>query len=66
MDDIYVKMIQRSDTTENWMLHNPILDKGEFGYDTIKKAFKIGDGASKWSELSFYSEIIDGGDYTSS
>lgn len=66
MQDLFVKMIQRSDTTENWILHNPVLNSGEFGYDTVKKAFKIGDGVSKWNELSFYNEIIDGGDYASS
>ena len=47
MQDLFVKMIQRSDTTQNWNLHNPVLADGEFGYDTEKKAFKIGDGKSK-------------------
>lgn len=66
MQDLFVKMIQRSDTTQNWSLHNPILEDGEFGYDIEKKAFKIGDGKSKWNELFFYNEIVDGGDYSSS
>lgn len=63
MSNILVKMVQRTDTSERWETYNPVLMKGEIGYDTDKKAIKIGDGVSKWKELSFYSDVIDGGEY---
>lgn len=63
MNTINVKIIQRTDTSENWDLHNPILDNGEIGYDIDKKTFKIGNGSSTWTSLPYYNEIIDGGDY---
>ncbi len=38
-------------TMDEWEMENPILEVGQFGYDTTNKITKIGDGVSSWSEL---------------
>lgn len=49
-----VKIIQRGDTEANWTSSNPILLKNEMAISTDKNGrYKIGDGTSKWSELSY-------------
>jgi hypothetical protein len=49
------KRIQiRRDTAANWTSSNPILAQGEFGYETNTKKFKIGDGITAWSSLSYF------------
>jgi hypothetical protein len=42
----------RRGTTGQWA-SNPILDAGEFGYNSSLNQFKIGDGTSSWSALSY-------------
>lgn len=47
---------QRIDTTANWTSKNPILLKGEIGFEITSTAEfkqKVGDGTSKWSELPY-------------
>ena len=46
---------KRADS-EYWTDTNPILEIGEPGYDTDSKTFKIGDGATVWSELPYQKE----------
>lgn len=41
----------RRDTTSNWSEQNPVLKKGELGFDTTTKILKIGDGESTWNAL---------------
>jgi hypothetical protein len=48
----------RSDSTENWEAIDPILAKGEMGYDTYYKWFKFGDGVSRWTQLSWFKDVI--------
>lgn len=43
----------RRDTAANWASVDPVLAAGELGFDTTNDAFKIGDGTSAWSALSF-------------
>jgi hypothetical protein len=38
-------------TYARWLAVNPILNAGEFGYDTDRKILKIGDGTSTWTLL---------------
>jgi hypothetical protein len=47
------QIILRTDTTDNWALANPVLAKGEIGYDEVLKIYKMGDGVSAWNDLSF-------------
>jgi hypothetical protein len=50
----------RRDTAANWSSVNPILAQGEKGYETdsigtSEALYKIGDGVSTWSALSYQS-----------
>ncbi len=50
--DTLIRMIQRRDTAANWSSANPVLEAGEFGYDTTNKVIKIGDGSTRWNALT--------------
>jgi hypothetical protein len=43
----------RRDTTANWATFNPVLKSGEIGLDTTLNKFKIGNGTSTWSLLTY-------------
>lgn len=56
MSKIYLKgaFCYREDTLENWITHNPVLEKGEVSL--ISEAvsdewLKIGDGKTQWVDL---------------
>jgi hypothetical protein len=53
----------RRGTNTQWNTADPILNEGEFGYNTTNGQIKIGDGASIWSTLSY---IVDGDSLTTS
>lgn len=40
-------------TTSEWETENPILLKGEMGYDSTRKRYKIGDGVKTWNKLQY-------------
>lgn len=40
-------------TTAEWETENPILLKGEMGYDSTSKRYKIGDGVKTWKKLQY-------------
>lgn len=40
-------------TTAEWETENPILLKGEIGYDSTSKRYKIGNGSSTWKNLQY-------------
>jgi microcystin-dependent protein len=46
----------RRATASDWNTNNPILRKGEMGYDITNKQIKIGDGLTAWNDL-YYSTI---------
>jgi hypothetical protein len=48
----------RRSTAAFWELSNPILRKGEMGYDITNKQVKIGDGTTAWNSL-YYSTVPD-------
>lgn len=52
--ELKVKIALRNDTKENWTKLDPILLKGEIGIETDTQKLKIGDGTSKWSELTYF------------
>jgi hypothetical protein len=43
----------RRGTNTEWNTTDPILNEGEFGYSTTDSQFKIGDGETIWSELTY-------------
>lgn len=44
----------RRDTAANWTVNNPTLADGEAGYETNTGKFKLGDGATAWTALAYY------------
>jgi hypothetical protein len=46
-------MQQRRDTSSNWTSNNPTLAAGEIGVETDTNQFKIGDGSTVWTSLSY-------------
>ena len=48
------------DTEENWLTNDPVLLEGELAFTSNKYGdYKIGDGNSKWSALSYAQENLD-------
>jgi hypothetical protein len=47
------RMKQRRGTELSWTTSDPILEEGELALNTNNGLFKIGDGFSSWSELSY-------------
>lgn len=45
----------RRDTAANWTATNPTLASGEPGYETNTGLLKIGDGATAWNSLAYFS-----------
>ncbi len=43
----------RRDTAANWTASDPVLAQGEPGFETDTAKFKIGDGTTAWSLLSY-------------
>ena len=43
----------RRSTAATWTSANPTLAQGEIGYETDTGLFKIGDGSTVWSSLSY-------------
>lgn len=44
----------RRDTAANWTSSNPTLAQGEIGFEADTNQFKIGDGTTAWSSLSYF------------
>ena len=45
----------RRDTAANWTSVNPTLQSGELGFESNTGKFKIGNGSSSWTALSYAS-----------
>lgn len=54
-----VRIQLRNDSAANWTAANPTLAAGEFGIETDTRKFKVGNGTSAWSALS-YASIVGG------
>jgi hypothetical protein len=48
-----VRIQLRRDTASNWTTADPVLGAGEIGVETDTDQFKIGDGTTAWSSLSY-------------
>jgi len=55
------RMQQRRGTAAQWTSANPTLAAGEIGFETDTGKFKIGDGSSAWSALSYFMDMSDAG-----
>jgi hypothetical protein len=60
------RMQQRRGTAAQWTAANPILAAGEIGFETDTSKFKMGNGSSTWSALTYFANaaelaaVIDG------
>jgi hypothetical protein len=52
---------QKRGTSDRWSALDPVLAAGEIGYETDTIKFKIGDGSTPWSSLSYFSTTSGGG-----
>jgi len=55
-----VRIQVRRDSSINWTLNNPILQVGEFGFDTTVNRFKVGiasNDTSRWNALPYLNVI---------
>ena len=57
-----IRMQQRRGTAAQWTAANPTLAAGEIGFETDTNQFKIGNGSSTWSALSYFKNLdgLDG------
>lgn len=44
----------RRGTAAEWTAANPVLASGELGFETDTYSFKLGDGATAWNDLAYY------------
>ena len=44
----------RRDISSKWLVTNPVLLGGEFGYETNTSKIKIGDGVTAWNNLTYW------------
>jgi len=58
---IPARIVIRRDTAAAWTAANPVLLNGEWGFETDARRLKIGDGASTWGSLAYYSTSGGGG-----
>lgn len=55
-----IRIQLRRDTAANWSANNPILQMGEFGFDTTANRFKVGiasNETSRWTALPYLNVI---------
>lgn len=50
--ELKTRIVLRNDSTANWTAKDPVLMKGEIGFDMDLLIFKVGDGIKKWSEIA--------------
>jgi hypothetical protein len=43
----------RTGTAAEWTAANPVLEKGELGYESDTYQMKLGDGTKTWAQLSY-------------
>lgn len=49
----FLQLQFRRDTAANWTSANPTLEEGELGLELDTSQFKIGDGATAWTSLTY-------------
>jgi hypothetical protein len=54
-----IRMQQRRGTASQWTTANTILAAGEIGWESDTNKFKIGDGITAWTSLTYFNDITD-------
>jgi hypothetical protein len=57
---VQTKIQSRRDTAANWTSTNPTLASGEIGFETDTLKFKIGNGSTAWTSLSYQGASVSG------
>jgi hypothetical protein len=57
-----IQLQLRRDSASNWTSANPTLLEGEIGYETDTGSMKVGDGASDWATLAYWTGSGASGD----
>ncbi len=52
-------MQQRRGTAAQWTAANPVLAAGEIGFETDTSKFKMGNGSSAWSALTYFANAAE-------
>ncbi len=50
----------RRGPSNDWVNHDPILNPGEFGFETDTGKLKIGDGSQTWNNLDYIYTSLEG------
>ena len=58
MSDTITRFKLRNGTAAAWTAANPVLLAGEMGIETDTRRYKVGDGTTAWSSLSYYVEGV--------
>ena len=59
-EDKLIRIRQKSDTAENWVLNNPVLLYGELGLEIDTQKIKMGDGVTPWTGLRYVmQDVVD-------
>ena len=56
-----VTIQMRRDTAANWTAANPVLNAGEFGYESDTDSLKVGTGTTAWTSLPYWAGGAGGG-----
>ena len=59
-----LRILVRRDDAIEWSENNPVLLKGEMGYELDERGLKFGDGFTEWKDLPYFTggfNGIDGG-----
>ena len=56
------QILLRNDTAERWSQFNPVLGKGEIGYENDTNKIKIGNNVDNWNDLPYFGGeiVVDG------
>jgi len=55
----FKRILLRRDTAALWTSGNPTLASGEIGYESNTGKFKIGNGSTAWTSLSYNTNLPD-------
>ena len=55
-----MRILVRRDDAGEWEFNDPVLLKGEMGYEMDAAGLKFGDGVTRWNELPYFMGGFDG------
>ena len=55
-----LRILVRRDDASEWTINDPVLLKGEMGYELDERGLKFGDGFTRWENLPYFAGGFDG------